>query len=209
MCLCADMHTHTHTHTYTLLYTYRYACMCSVYFNQPRPDTTLGPGTGSGSGHSDWAIGRHLAVLQSGFRLFFLYFFSHSPTTAPTLSHCPPPVSGPFMLAFIYLLAAIAFSIFRLQIGKVQTQQRTRCRKRQHRNGDWPIPKSSPSQTQRRRGEGGGGSTVQTGHEAYAAAQKLQINPTTTAAEFNWIWPMHSGTWWIRHYRHYILFIQS
>lgn len=83
MCLCADMHTHTHTHTYTLLYTYRYACMCSVYFNQPRPDTTLGPGTGSGSGHSDWAIGRHLAVLQSGFRLFFLYFFFSFPYHRP------------------------------------------------------------------------------------------------------------------------------
>lgn len=85
-----------------------------MYFNQPRPDTTLGPGP-------DWAaLGRTTKQLQ------IVFLPPSLPLHFPT-STCPPlPVSAPFMLAFIYLLTAapvrVAFSIFRLQIGKVQTQ---------------------------------------------------------------------------------------
>lgn len=101
-----------HTYIDTLLYTYRYACIYRVYFNQPRPDTTLSPGP-------DWAaLGRTTKQLQ--------IVFSLPPPTDPYPLPAPLPVSAPFMLAFIYLLAAapvlVAFSIFRLQIGKVQTQ---------------------------------------------------------------------------------------
>lgn len=113
--MLACTHTHTHTHTWILYYILidTHAYRECILINRAQTQRSVPA-----------PIGRHLAALQSSYRLFF--YLPPSPYHYLYLYLPPLPVSAPFMLAFIYLLAAapvrVAFSIFRLQIGKVQTQ---------------------------------------------------------------------------------------
>lgn len=175
----------THTHIcipyYILIDTH--ACVACILINRAQTQRSApapAPTTAT-------AIGR-LGGTWPCYKAATDCFFFQSPHSCPALPYPlyhPAPVSGPFMLAFIYLLAAIAFSIFRLQIGKVQTQQRTHVA--ESGSIEMATDRSQsllPSQTVVQRGKRGR-VVRQTGHAAYAAAQKLQINPTTNAAKFN------------------------
>lgn len=135
ICLCAGMHTYTRTHTWILYYILidTHAYRECILINRAQTQRSVPA-----------PIGRHLAALQSSYRLFFY---------PPPSPYSTLPLPAPFTCvgsihARIYLFTRCCprpRRIFNFSLANWKSSNAkysARCRK-QHRNGDWPIPKSS------------------------------------------------------------------